>query len=105
MFIKTVVCVCQLFVKMADCHSSFVSLGGQTQDCLDLLNINQLHFISCSAVLHCFCHSFSFGNDTFLACLVARFIAGSHFVAMCTCSDVCVPHSTLLLENINMYSY
>ena len=41
---------------------------------------------------HQFCPSFSYFNDTFSACLVARSIAGSHFVAVCTCSEARVPH-------------
>ena len=43
-------------------------------------------FFKCMSVLNLFYHSFSCRSKTFSVHLIARFIAGCHFVAMCTCS-------------------
>ena len=55
------------------------------------LGINQLHFISCSAVFYRFYHSFSYCNESLLAHLVARFIVQCHFVAIYACSELRAP--------------
>ena len=71
-------------------------LPGLTQDCLDLqssLNINQLHFIMHSEVVHRFYHSFSYHSESFSANFVARFITECHFVAMYACSEPHAPHT------------
>ena len=78
--------------KIVNCQSFFLisrhNLGLPWPSFQSSLNIN----LKSSAVPHRFCHSSSYCNNTFSAHLVARFIAECHFVAMCACSEVHVPH-------------
>ena len=64
----------------------FLYFPGLSQTALTFhsnLNINHIHFISCTLVLCLFYRSFESFNQMFSAHLVARFIVGCHFVAMC----------------------
>ena len=80
--------------KIAKCHSSsFLScFPGLTQDCLDLsfqTGYKSTPFTSHTLVLWLFYQNkfnILYYYKTFSAHSVARLIAGSHFVAMCTCS-------------------
>ena len=65
-----------MFKKLQIVNLSFLFPG------IASLNINQLHFIKSSEVPYLFIVTFS-----------AHFIAESHFVAMCTCSEACVLHT------------
>ena len=68
--------------------------------CLDFwssLNINQLHFITCSAVLHRFYHSFFYHSKIFSVHFVARFITERHFAAMYACSEPHVPRTFIAM--------
>ena len=61
------------------------------------LNINHLHFITRSAVLYRFYHSFSYRSETFSAHFIARFNTERPFVAMYACSEPCVLHTFIAM--------
>ena len=61
------------------------------------LNINQLHFVTRSAVPNQFYCSFSYRSETFSVHLVARLIRQRHFVAMYACSEMCALHTFIAM--------
>ena len=75
----------------------YFSFPGLTQDHLNpAFNLlNQLNFITPRSTVPSFCRSVKCSCQTFSMHLVARFIAGRHFVSMCAYSGVHTLHTII----------